>query len=332
MAKGTDFGGVHSFYDLNLIQQLVDEQPAEPKLNLIDIPGADGSVDMSELPGGRLVYKDRTLTWIYALYPGENWDAKHRQVSNALNGKRCRITLDSNPDYYYDGRVTVKKYNKDKLLRQITVEAICNPWMLKQQPTVVRAPLCFEMSWDGDVSGITQASGSDGTFYHISDQILPLETILGGGRYTWVNRKTGEITAVAFDSLLEYSPAVYLIWGTLSTYAGIIVATEDGRDLYGLTLPKKGVYFIGVPDVSYVSSVVFNKPDRLTMNLLNDRKPVVPQITCAANDTTIEFNGGVYKLNAGTHQILDIELTEGDNAVTVSGHGTVVFTYQEGSL
>lgn len=141
MAKGTDFGGVHSYYDLNLIQQLVDEQPAEPKLNLIDIPGADGSVDMSELPGGRLVYKDRTLTWTYALYPGENWDAKHRQVSNALNGKRCRITLDSNPDYYYDGRVVVKKYNKDKLLRQITVEAICRPWMLKQQPTVVTVDL-----------------------------------------------------------------------------------------------------------------------------------------------------------------------------------------------
>jgi hypothetical protein len=332
MAKGTDFGGVHSFYDLNLIQQLVDEQPAEPKLNLIDIPGADGSVDMSELPGGRLVYKDRTLTWTFALYPGENWDAKHRQVSNALNGKRCRITLDTNPDYYYDGRVAVKKYNKDKLLRQITVEAICNPWMLKQQPTVVRAPIGFELSWDGDVSGIISASGSDGTFYHISDQVIPLETIFGGGRYTWVHRQTGESTTVDFDSLLEYSPEVYLVWGTLSTYAGIIVATEDGKDLYGVTLPKKGIYFIGVPDVSYVSSVVFKKPDRLTVNLLNDRKPVVPQITCAASDTTVEFNGGVYKLNAGTHQILDIELIEGDNAVTVSGQGAVIFTYQEGSL
>lgn len=335
MAKGTDFGGVHSFYDLNLIQQLVDEQPAEPKLNLIDIPGADGSVDMSELPGGRLVYKDRTLTWTYALYPGENWDAKHRQVSNALNGKRCRITLDSNPDYYYDGRVAVKKYNKDKLLRQITVEAICNPWMLKQQPTVIRADLgSFELSWNGNTAGITQASGSDGTFYHISDQVPPMEVIFGGGRYTWVHRQTGESTIVDFDSLLEYSPKVYLIWGTLSTYAGIIVATEDGQDLYGLVLPKKGVYFIGVPGVSYVSSVVFDAPDDLTVtvNLLNDRKPVIPQITCTADDTTIKFNGGAYKLNAGKHQILDIELLEGDNAVTVSGHGAVVFTYQEGSL
>ena len=141
MARGTDFGGIHSHRDLNLIQQKVVEQPAEPKLNLVNIPGADGTKDMSELPGGRLFYKDRKVTWTFALYPGENWDAKHRQVSNAINGKRCRITLDTNPGYYYNGRVVVKKYNRDRALRQITVEATCAPYLLKQQPTVITADL-----------------------------------------------------------------------------------------------------------------------------------------------------------------------------------------------
>lgn len=141
MAKGTDFGGVHSHRDLHLIQQLVDIQPAEPKLNLINIPGADGSVDMSELPAGRILYNDRILTWTYALYPGDDWHTKHREVSNALNGKRCRITLDNDPGYYYVGRVTVKKYNTDKLLRQITVEATCGPWILRLYPTVVTVDL-----------------------------------------------------------------------------------------------------------------------------------------------------------------------------------------------
>lgn len=141
MARGTDFGGVHSSHDLNLIQQLVDEQPAEPKLNLINIPGADGTKDMSELPGGRLCYKDRKVTWTFALYPGADWDAKHREVSNALNGKRCKITLDTNPGYFYFGRVVVKKYNKDKLMRQITVEATCSPYLLKQSLTVVTVDL-----------------------------------------------------------------------------------------------------------------------------------------------------------------------------------------------
>lgn len=136
MARGTDFGGVHSNTDLHLIQQSVDIQPAEPKLNLVDIPGADGSKDLTEKPGGRVVYKDRTLTWIFALYPGENWHDKHRQVSNALNGRRCKITLDDDPGHYYQGRLSVKKYNADKALRQITVVATCSPWALKQELTV----------------------------------------------------------------------------------------------------------------------------------------------------------------------------------------------------
>lgn len=137
MARGTDFDGIHSSTNLHLIQQAVDIQPAEPKMNLIDVPGADGSKDMSEQPAGRVTYKDRKLTWTFALYPGEKWDVKHREVSNALNGRSCRITLDTDPEYYYLGRLAVRKYNVDKQLRQITVEAICRPYMLKQKETVV---------------------------------------------------------------------------------------------------------------------------------------------------------------------------------------------------
>ena len=129
MAKGTTFGTVHSNRDLGLIQQKVDIQPAQPKLNLIDIPGADGSKDLSDRPAGRIVYHDRTLTWTFALYPGDNWHDKHRQVSAALNGKRLDIYLDDDPNYFYTGRLTVKKYNTDKALRQITVEATCSPYM-----------------------------------------------------------------------------------------------------------------------------------------------------------------------------------------------------------
>lgn len=146
MARGTDFGGIHSSTDLHLIQQSVDVQPAEPKLNIVDVPGADGGKDFTKQPAGRVVYNDRKLTWIFALYPGEVWGAKRREVSNALNGRRCQITLDSDPDYYFDGRLSVKKYNVDKTLRQITVEAICRPYMMKQQETVVRGSMAQDHS------------------------------------------------------------------------------------------------------------------------------------------------------------------------------------------
>lgn len=144
MVRETRFGEIYSYQDLNLIQQKVDIQPAEPKLNLVDIPGGDGSKDMSEQPAGRVVYKARKITWTFALYPGENWHNKHHQVSNALNGKQCRITLHDDPDCYFEGRLAVKKYNRDKALRQITVEATCDPWIKKQVDTRKEASLTTE--------------------------------------------------------------------------------------------------------------------------------------------------------------------------------------------
>lgn len=65
--------------------------------------------------------------------------------------------------------------------------------------------------------------------------------------------------------------------------------------------------------------------------LLNGRMAVVPTIETTA-ETKLTFNGDSYSVNAGTHKILNIELKEGENAITVETEGTVTFKYQEGAL
>ena len=136
MARGTDFGGVHSYHDLHLVQASVDVTPAEPKLNFIDIPGGDGAKDFSEAPAGRVVYNTRKITWVFKLYPGDDWVTKYAEVNNALNGRRCRITLEADPDHYYDGRLAVKAQEADGILHGITVMATCQPYKLKQAETI----------------------------------------------------------------------------------------------------------------------------------------------------------------------------------------------------
>lgn len=217
MARGTNFGGLHSHYDLHLIQQKVEVDPAEPKLNLIEIPGADGAVDMTEHPAGRVTYKTRKITWTFALYPGEDWDDKHLQVNNALNGRKCNITIDTDPEYYYQGRLAVKSHKLSGLLRQIVVEATCQPYKLKQVLTATT---------------------------------LTLNTV--------------------YKELL----------------------------------------------------------------LFNDRRPVVPTITLT-EPATIRWKGAEYSLGAGTHRVLDIQLSEGDNileAKAPGGFSSLTIEYQEGAL
>lgn len=214
---GVYFGDIHSYYDLDLVLSSVDIPAAAPKTSYIEIAGRDGSLDLSEAHGA-IKYNDRTLTFVLtaarAMTPSE-WEEHRAVVCNALNGKRCKITLDKDDDYYYDGRLTVDSIAVTKRLRQITVSARVNPWKLKQTVTTIEADL-----------------------------------------------------------------------------------TTDGR----------------------------------TVLLPNSRKPACPSIECTDNNTMLTFGGSTYALNAGTHKVLDLQLAEGTNIVTVSGTGTIKFTYQEGDM
>ena len=217
MARGTDFGGVHSYRDLHLVQAAVSVEPAKPKTNFIDVPGADGSKDFSELPAGRVVFETREITWTYKLYPGDNWALKYTQVSNAINGRSCHITLDDDPDWYYVGRVSVEEHAADGILHTITVTAICQPYKL----------------WQSE----SKASESLTTTYK-------------------------------------------------------------------------------------------------TLTLVNDRRWVVPTITVTV-PTTLLWKGNTFSLAAGTHKVLDIELTEGANylqAKTTTGTGSITVVYRKGAL
>ena len=67
------------------------------------------------------------------------------------------------------------------------------------------------------------------------------------------------------------------------------------------------------------------------IRLTNGRKRAVPTIT-TTGAMTIAFGGGSWTNSAGTYTIPELELTQGDNLVTVTGSGTITFTWQEGDL
>ena len=60
-------------------------------------------------------------------------------------------------------------------------------------------------------------------------------------------------------------------------------------------------------------------------------KPVCPVITVTGS-VSITDNGVTTELTPGSYKITDIRLQPGANVITVSGSGTVVFTYREAVL
>ena len=217
-ALGISFDNIHSYDDLDLFvcQDGISIPPAKAKTNYVDIAGGDGSLDLTEVHG-EVKFSDRECEFTFAVNPSSDmtFEEKKTQVSNALNGKQCKIILDKDDEFYYFGRCSVDEYMQDKMLHQIVVTATVQPYKMKVNETVVS---------------------------------------------------------------------------------------------YELTGAEK------------------------TVNIVNSRKSVTPEVTCSKDNIKVVFGGVEKMLSAGTHKILDFQLKEGANTFKLSGSGTITFKYQEGEL
>lgn len=138
--KGIWFDNIHSFEDLNLILSKVNIPPAVPKTSYVDIPGGDGSVDLTEALG-EVRYKDREATITFTALPTDDFEEKKKEVSNLLNGMRfSRIIVDKDPEYFWVGRCKVNEYASDKNLHKIVVGAVLSPYKLKVDKTIINVP------------------------------------------------------------------------------------------------------------------------------------------------------------------------------------------------
>lgn len=142
---GVSFNNIHSFYDLNLILSAVDIPPAQPKTSYVDIPGADGSVDLTEAHG-EVKFSDREITLSFTMNPSGDlseaaWTEKKTEVSNLLNGRSMKITLDKDDEFYWLGRCRVDSFKSDRRVRQIVVIARVSPYKYKQTETAIRFDL-----------------------------------------------------------------------------------------------------------------------------------------------------------------------------------------------
>ncbi len=65
--------------------------------------------------------------------------------------------------------------------------------------------------------------------------------------------------------------------------------------------------------------------------LVNDQMPVVPTITTNA-EFLIDFGSFNEVYPAGTFQVPEVELGEGNNSIYIEGNGTITFRYRKGRL
>lgn len=136
---GVMLGKLHSYFDLGmLLKRYPQISPPEPKTKTVDIPGADGVLDLSRALTGRLQYKRRTIQMDYTLLARrEHWSEMHSRILDALHGKVLDIILDDDPEYCYTGSVTVQGYDPGKVTSDVTIRADVEPYKTRISPTRV---------------------------------------------------------------------------------------------------------------------------------------------------------------------------------------------------
>ena len=118
-------------WDMRLLH--CDEQKPAPKFERIDVPGANGSVDVSTALSGDIPFNDREvdLTFFKNCTDHNAAFALANTVASAIHGKQLQIqTPDSYTDgnTWYIGDVEVTQVAFDDRGCQVDVHAVCDPF------------------------------------------------------------------------------------------------------------------------------------------------------------------------------------------------------------
>ena len=135
--KGIRFGLYHSYDDLKLILTAKEMGAPAVKSKTLDIPGADGSLDLTDF-FGEPKYENVTHRFDFStIVPQEEFITLFSTIKNAIHGKKMRVILDDDPLFYWIGRIHVSKFTSEKGVGTISVECDCEPYKYKKDATTV---------------------------------------------------------------------------------------------------------------------------------------------------------------------------------------------------
>lgn len=136
--NGVKFGDKHSYDDWGLVLTEKSLGLPEPKTSGIEVEGADGEIDTSEVLSGEIKFSDRTLTFKLTLTDEyEDFNDKVTAIANYLHGKKMRIILDDDALHYYYGRCAINEWMTDRRIGQIAITCKCEPYKYDLNETII---------------------------------------------------------------------------------------------------------------------------------------------------------------------------------------------------
>jgi len=115
-------------------------KPPNVKMEFVDIPGSDITLDYTESIDENIHYKNREGSWTFIMVPdGESVLSRYSTIMNTIHGKHLTIVCSDDPDYRYSGRVWVGEPKSEDNYTTITISYNVDPYKyLISDPTQKR--------------------------------------------------------------------------------------------------------------------------------------------------------------------------------------------------
>lgn len=194
--------------------------PPKPKFQFEDIPGANGSLDLSDSLTGYVPFEDRTGSWeFYVENDHGTWIGRYSEIMRYLHGKRLKVTLEDDPDYYYIGRLSVNEWKSDPGFSKITIDYQLDPFKYSHHE--------FEYNFS--------LTGSNTTIVLRDIEQLTVPTLYSTRQLTVLNR--GRVYTIP----TRVETAKFAVWPDENREVRIIVDYEEYETTGTLTVKYRRV-------------------------------------------------------------------------------------------
>ncbi|MCO7172562.1 phage tail family protein [[Clostridium] scindens] len=137
---GVTIGDKHTFKDWGLICTKIEISDPERKTYYVSIPGRDGDLDLSEALSGEIQYgmREIAMQFIRREQKHERWHVKSSDIYDFCHGQHKKIILDSDRNYYYEGRMIVETSKDFKGVEEFTITAEAMPYKCERYGSLER--------------------------------------------------------------------------------------------------------------------------------------------------------------------------------------------------
>ena len=103
--------------------------PPKQKTQYLDIPGASGSLDLSESLTPYPIFNDREGTMEFAVdNDHREWHALYSEIMDYLHGRTMQARLADDPNNYYEGRFSVNEWKSEPANSVISISYRVGPY------------------------------------------------------------------------------------------------------------------------------------------------------------------------------------------------------------